>query len=126
MNSLLGTYKSNDSFNFDSKFTFEQRKEEANRILSKYPDRIPVIVEPTKSCKIELDKNKYLVPSDLTMGQFLYVIKKRIKLSSERALFLFVNGTVPSSTSYINAIYENNKDTDGFLKIMFSEENVFG
>lgn len=38
---------------------------------------------------------RYLVPSDLTVGQFVYVIRKRIKLSPEKAIFIFVKNVLP-------------------------------
>ena len=38
---------------------------------------------------------RYLVPADLTVGQFVYVIRKRIKLSSEKAIFIFVKNVLP-------------------------------
>jgi hypothetical protein len=31
----------------------------------------------------------------LTVGQFVYVIRKRIKLSSEKAIFIFVKNVLP-------------------------------
>ena len=37
----------------------------------------------------DIDKKKYLVPCDLTVGQFVYVIRKRIKLKPEKALFIY-------------------------------------
>jgi GABA(A) receptor-associated protein len=113
-------------FKFDSEYTFDQRKLEADRILSKYPDRIPIIVEPAPSCKIEIDKKKYLVPRDLTVGHFLFVIRKRLKMPAEKALFVFVNGAVPRGAQALSDLYEQYVSQDGFLKITFSEENVFG
>lgn len=51
--------------------TFEKRRAEGEKIRRKYPDRIPVIVEKVPKSKLQdLDKKKYLVPSDLTIGQF--------------------------------------------------------
>jgi GABA(A) receptor-associated protein len=41
----------------------------------------------------EIDKKKYLVPTDLTVGQFVYVIRKRIDLNAEKALYVFVAST---------------------------------
>lgn len=42
----------------------EKRKEVAEKIRSKYPDRIPVIVEKApKSDAPDIDKKKYLVPA---------------------------------------------------------------
>jgi GABA(A) receptor-associated protein len=38
---------------------------------------------------------RYLVPADLTVGQFVYVIRKRIKLSAEKAIFIFVDNVLP-------------------------------
>lgn len=35
------------------------------------------------------------MPSDLTVGQFVYVIRKRIKLSPEKAIFIFVKNVLP-------------------------------
>ena len=105
----------------------EQRKYESSRIRQKYPDRIPVIVEKSpKSDVPDLDKKKYLVPSDLTVGQFVYVIRKRVKLSAEKAIFIFVNNALPPTASLMSTIYEENKDEDGFLYVQYSGENTFG
>eukprot|EP01033_Poteriospumella_lacustris_P010332 gene10332-7341_t len=112
---------------FKQEHTFEQRKAESDRVRAKYPDRVPVICEKLDKSKMEdIDKKKYLVPSDLTCGQFLYVIRKRLKLPAEKAIFLFVDGKLPPSTAMLNAIYETNKDKDGFLYMSYSDENVFG
>jgi len=74
-----------------SKFTLEKRQQESKRIRDKYPDRVPILCFKAANAKDipNIDKNKYLVPHDLTIGQFLYVIRRRIKLSPEKALFLF-------------------------------------
>ena len=57
---------------FKIEHTLEKRKNESSRIRDKYPDRIPVIVErANKSDMPEIDKKKYLVPGDLTVGQFV-------------------------------------------------------
>ncbi|KAI5011087.1 hypothetical protein ZWY2020_013224 [Hordeum vulgare] len=107
---------------------FEQRRQaEANRIREKYSDRIPVIVEKAGKSDIpDIDKKKYLVPADLTVGQFVYVVRKRIKLSAEKAIFIFVKNTLPPTAALMSAIYEENKDEDGFLYMTYSGENTFG
>ena len=109
--------------------TFENRKNEATRVRTKYPNRIPVIVERAENCnEIEIiDKKKYLVPTDLTMGQFIYVIRKRLKtMSAEKALFVFVGDIMPPTGENMAILYDNNKDEDGFLYITYSGENTFG
>ncbi|XP_037476965.1 autophagy-related protein 8A-like [Triticum dicoccoides] len=112
---------------FKTEHPLERRKAESARIREKYADRIPVIVEKAdKSDVPEIDKKKYLVPADLTVGQFVYVVRKRIKLSPEKAIFVFVNSTLPPTASLMSAIYEENKDEDGFLYMTYSGENTFG
>lgn len=105
-------------------------KEEALRIMSKYPDRIPVIVHRAKSAGSDvpcIDKHKFLVPSDLTIGQFQYVIRKRLSLEPQKALFLFVNNSVPPTSTIISTIYDESKDPDTmFLFVTYSMENTFG
>lgn len=73
-----------------------------------------------------IDKKKYLVPSDLTVGQFVYVIRKRIKLAPEKAIFIFVDEVLPPTAALMSAIYEEHKDEDGFLYVTYSGENTFG
>ena len=113
--------------NFKRKFSFEKRYNEANRIILKYPDRIPIVIEKKDNSDIiDIDKNKYLVPVDLTMGQFMYVIRKRLKLKPSDSVFLFVNGKLVSNTSFIKDVYYNNADKDNFLYITYCNENTFG
>jgi hypothetical protein len=46
---------------------------------------------------------------DLTVGQFVYVIRKRIKLAPEKAIFIFVDETLPPTAALMSAIYEEHK-----------------
>ena len=89
-----------DSFAYKQDHPMDKRSAEAARIREKYPDRIPVICEKDPRSDIPpVDKRKYLIPMDLTVGQFVYVIRKRIKLAPEQAIFLFVSaGTLPPRT----------------------------
>lgn len=115
------------SSRFKDEHPLEKRQAEAARIRDKYPDRIPVIVEKAEKSDIpDIDKKKYLVPSDLTVGQFVYVIRKRIKLSPEKAIFIFVKNVLPPTAALMSSVYEDHKDEDGFLYITYSGENTFG
>ena len=115
---------------FKSKYPFQARLEESTRIIGLYPNRIPIICEKSMNIKNtdipNIDKSKYLVEMDLTISQFLYVIRKRIKLSPEKAIFLFVGEIIPPSSAFVSEIYSYYRDVDGFLYITYSGENVFG
>lgn len=89
-----------------------------------FQDRIPVIVEKADKSDIpDIDKKKYLVPTDLTVGQFVHVIRKRIKLTPEKAIFIFVNNVLPPTAALMSTIYEEQKDEDGFLYIIYNGES---
>lgn len=110
-------------------YPVEQQRSEAERIRKKYPDRVPVLCYRAKKCTSvpEIDKHKYLVPNDLTVGQFLYVIRKRIKLAPEQALFFFVNNTMPSTSMTMSHLYKEQKNPKTlFCDIEYSAENTFG
>ena len=77
---------------------------------------IQVICEKVEKSDIAtIDKKKYLVPADLTVGQFVYVIRKRIKLSPEKAIFIFVDEVLPPTAALMSSIYEEHKDEDGYV-----------
>ena len=112
---------------FREKYHFENRLQESTRIMEKYPARVPIICSKHARSNIpEIDKQKYLVPSDLTMGQFVFVIRKRIKLDPAKALFIFVNNQLPPTASLVSIVYDRHKDADGFLYVEYSGENTFG
>jgi len=100
---------------------------EASNFLKKYPNRIPIICKRLSKQIVELDRNKFLCPIDLTMGNFIFVIRKRMKLSAEKSIYLFVGKSIltPSSKN-LGSIYEKYKDKDGFLYIGYDSETTFG
>jgi GABA(A) receptor-associated protein len=106
---------------------FEKKYNESKRIREKYPDRVPVIVQKAKGCNLnDIDKKKYLVPSDVTIGQFISIIRQRIKLSPDKAIFIFINNILPSTSATVHSIYNEMKHGDGFLYIYYNGESVFG
>lgn len=116
-----------NTLSFKKKHTFEQRRLDFQRVHEKYPTRIPVIIEKSVNSKIsDIDKIKFLVPDDQTIGQFIYVIRKRIQLQSTEAIFVFINNTLPKTSDLIKTVYNENKDADGFLYLTYSGENTFG
>merc|ERR1712054_670162 len=110
---------------FKQEHPLEQRKPETERLRAKYPDRIPVICEKSDRSDIpDIDKKKHLVPADLTVGQFIYVIRKRIKLPPEHDIFIFVNNVIAPTAHLMSTIYEEQKDEDGFLYITYSGAEI--
>lgn len=102
-------------------------KKEVLLIKEKYPHYIPIIVR-TKDDKIVLKKRKFLVGGDITVGQFMSILRKKLdNLKPSEAIFLFVNNTIPPSSTFLTSIYSSNKDTDTDMLFMtVCKENTFG
>ncbi|XP_028665816.1 gamma-aminobutyric acid receptor-associated protein-like 1 [Erpetoichthys calabaricus] len=114
-------------FLYKEDHAFEYRKREGEKIRKKYPDRVPVIVEKAPKARVpNLDKRKYLVPSELTVGQFYFLIRKRIQLRPEDALFFFINNTIPPTSATMGQLYQENHEEDCFLYVAYSDESVYG
>lgn len=110
--------------------SFDERCTESRKILQKYKDRIPIICErhaKRSDTLPEVDKHKYLVPRDLTVGQFCYVLRKRMKLTADQAVFVFTEGgSLPPAGHPLQCIYESHHDLDGFLYLRYAGESTFG
>jgi GABA(A) receptor-associated protein len=113
---------------FKNKYPFIKRKIDCDSILLKYPDRIPVLCEkfPYSRNAPDIDKHKYLVSYDLTIGQFMAVIRKRMSIKPGVGLYIFINGSIPSNSTLLRHLYIDFKDDDGFLYIEYDVENTFG
>lgn len=111
---------------FQKQFSFDERIAESKKIRLKYPDRIPIIVESKDTQIPKIDKKKFLVPNDITVGQFLYVIRKRIKLNPNTSLFIFINNTIPKTSEILYNIDATHRNEDGFIYIVYSGEQTFG
>uniref|UniRef100_G3VKF6 GABA type A receptor associated protein like 1 n=1 Tax=Sarcophilus harrisii TaxID=9305 RepID=G3VKF6_SARHA len=114
-------------FQYKEDHPFQYWKKEGEKIRKKYPDRVPVIVEKAPTARVpDLDKRKYLVPSDLTVGHFYFLIGKRIHLRPESALFVFVNNPIPPTSAIVDQLYEDNHEEDCFLYVAYSDDSLHG
>jgi GABA(A) receptor-associated protein len=112
---------------FKEKLSYHERYKESTLILQKYNNKIPVICEKPKKHNIPMiSKTKFLVSRDLTIGQFIYIIRKFIDINQDAAIFLFIKDTIPPNSACISDIYNLYKDIDGFLYITYSIESTFG
>jgi Autophagy protein Atg8 ubiquitin like len=113
---------------FKNKYTEEERKKESNRILTGYKDRVPIVIEKASASKLQdMSNAKILCPKTYTFQQLLQGLRSKIKLSKEDAIFVFLNGKeLVTGDSTIISIYEQYKDPDGFLYLMYCEHPTLG
>lgn len=114
-----------------TKFTKDEISEmraEVGMIKQKHPGHIPVVVL-AKDKRINLTKHKFLVKSDVTVGQFMFILRKKIEgdVASTESLFLFANNTLPVTSQLMSELYHLYQDKDtGLLFLQMCKENTFG
>ena len=105
------------------------RQNESTRLLAKFPGYVPVIVTRHHRATIsDIDKNKYLCPTSLTVSEFLYSVRRRIKLRScDSFFFLTESGAIPRMSMTMGDLYGEQRDKDDrLLYLVYTSENTFG
>jgi GABA(A) receptor-associated protein len=107
--------------------TLKERQDESANILKKYAGHVPVIVDKDPRSRLpDIERQKFLVPSDLSIGHFVYVVRKRIDLQATDAIFLFVNRKLPPPNATMGQLYQENRDEDGFMYCSYSSDTAYG
>jgi len=122
---------------FRDNFSLTDRIAESKKILCKYPNHIPVIVECDDNVP-KLKKYKYLVPDDVPASQIIVSIRKNMNVDSATAIFIFADDIMICPSMLMRSLYEQyltrksakvkNQDEmlDRFFYIYVTFENTFG
>ena len=113
-----------------SDLSFAQRVAEYDRIKSHRMHHVPAILVAGTPDTPAMDKDRFLLPKELTFGQLMIVVRRRLfgrqQMESATALFLLCNNKLVSMTERVGDVYQELRCDDGFLYIRYSIENVFG
>lgn len=110
---------------FKKKFTLEERKKKCADIKKKYPNRIPIICGASPELP-KLRNYKFLVNEDACYTNFLFCLRKSMKISKEKAIYLFIGNKLLATSILLKDAYYNYRDEDGFLYTYICSENTFG
>ena len=58
----------------------------------------------------------------MLVSDFISFIPKDISFS----LYIFIDGNIPSNTQLLSVLYDDYKNKDGFLYMIYDIENTFG
>jgi len=124
---------------YKERIPLDKRISESDRILAKYPNYVPIIVEIDNKIG-EIQKNKFLVPRDVSAGHLMCSIRAQIKCRKDEALFMFQDNTLICSTTIVGQLYDSyidklrekseknsgGKAFDKFYYIFLKQESTFG
>jgi len=107
------------------------RKAEAERIMRKYPDRVPVVCLKAKGSDLpNMTKNKFLVPDNMLIGEFKYIVYKHLRLDAQfhpdQTIYLFSGTSALRTGTLMSEAHERHRDEDDFLYITYAAENTLG
>jgi GABA(A) receptor-associated protein len=125
------------------KISLDERKKQSEKILNLYQDKCPIYLSFDSNINLDFKEfkdnkiniNKYIVTADLTLGQFLTIVRKKINFTSIEAITIFIeeykndklkSTILATNSSTIGELYHKNKDEDGFLYLKVVKDNVFG
>jgi len=115
---------------FKTRKTFADRVRMVAEIKRQQPDKVPLIIERFASERNLpiLDHCKYLVPSHITVGDVMQIIRRRLHLHPDQAFYLLTNekSVVPSITMTVGQLYQMEQEPDGFLYIVYASQPAFG
>ncbi|KAG8535464.1 hypothetical protein GDO81_028476 [Engystomops pustulosus] len=104
----------------------ENRRRESRKLRSLYPDHIPIILKKVSGSNImDIDRRKYLVPSDVTAAQFISTMKNRLQLPPGKDIYLFTDKTPLKTSLTLEQVYERERGDDGFLYMEYSAERKY-
>lgn len=126
---MLSFVQSNTFFPYKLAYSLDTRTSECRNIRTRYPQTIPVICEPGPNSVRNFNAKtlrKYIVPKNITVGQFVGIIRRQMKMPANNAMFLCVGETMLPTGYTIHAVHESYQAQDGFLYINYTMENTFG
>lgn len=93
----------------------------------KFHDRVPTVLNDTTGDILNSEKGRFLLNKDVTLGQFMSMLRKKNKIAPHEAIFVYCNNVLPkSNTSMIDLWVDYQDVEDNILYLTCSKENTFG
>ena len=120
---------------YKDEVSLSTRISESDRILSKYIDKVPVIIDCDRELDAFVKKRKFLVPKDVSASYLISIIRSKGNFDSKKAIFIFCGNQLIQGQTMVGEIYDrymenlintNKFDGDKYLYFYISCENAFG
>ena len=80
---------------YKNSISFETRYYKARKILEQSPGKYPAILLRAKRCNYNLNNYKYILDGSMTIGSFVYTIRRHLWLRKNQGLYLYIGETLP-------------------------------
>ena len=108
-------------------YSFEERLLYSQRLNTRYPDYVPVIIKKSDNDKTPTESyHKYLMPKKTKFSELIFIIRKKLDLNPKEAIFIFAKDTLIPMNNTVGEVYDFYKSDDNFLYIIYRTENTFG
>jgi len=139
--STLTTPLVTSSDNYRARTLYDIRRKETHRILQKYPDRVPIILEPAtriQRTRHPLPKGmsniKFLIPKEFPSTSIYFLLRKKLDIYPEDAIFVYLHDPhnqyreilLNASDKTMGDWYTEFADTDGLLYLSYADLETFG
>jgi GABA(A) receptor-associated protein len=104
-----------------------ERKRACERARMRHPAHVPTILERSGADTPVMNREKFLLSGALTGSQLQYVVRRRLALRGDEAIFLLCDRRVVPATASVFELDARHRDPDdGFLYVVYTCENAFG
>ena len=125
---------------YSQQHSLQKRIEHSTFISAKFPERVPLIVQPKPhSSSTWLKNSKILAPKTSTIGALLCHVRETIPLDAQCGLYYMVDTSKKEISPFLNQqyqiiggndlvghLYTQFVKPDGFCYIYYAAESTFG
>ena len=106
-----------------------ERQEKLGRLLSKNPEKVPIIFERHPLSKLDPSCRdvKFLSTKNLKLAEFTKQLREMWMIEADKSLFFSCNGKAMLNPDLlVGDIYDKFRENDGYLYIRYREVESFG
>ncbi|KAL4512362.1 hypothetical protein ABPG72_005364 [Tetrahymena utriculariae] len=120
---------------FKSKFSLEERQQQFQNTIVKYPEMIPCIIQAYQKAQLlkPLQKPKFMVSKNIKLFELQRLVISKLNIEKEinsgiyTIYWVISDNRIEKISKLIYEIYQQSKDKqDGFLYLYYSDVDPFG
>lgn len=94
----------------------------------KYQTKLPIIIEKSPECRLlpPIKNPKFIMAKTFTIAEVQTTVRAKLELPSSDGLLLLAGGQILKSGQVLEEVYAKFADQDGFLYLVYAQENIYG